>query len=94
MAPAIHNSVVQDIGGDEQQVHGIDTNYYDLGLKYLLLPVWISTYKYNNKLYHFTVNACTGEVVGERPYSALKIALTVIAGILIIIGTIIAMQNH
>lgn len=94
MAPTIQNYVVQDIGGDEQQIHNIETNYYNLGLKYLLLPVWISTYKFNNKLYHFTVNACTGEVVGERPYSALKIALAVIAGILVIIGIILAMQNH
>ena len=88
MAPTIREYILRDIGGDEQQIHDIVTNYYNLGLKYLLLPVWISAYKYDGKLYHFTVNACTGEVVGERPFSAGKIALAVIIGIGIIIGII------
>jgi LSD1 subclass zinc finger protein len=85
MQPVIRDAVVADIGGDEQVIDGIQVVYSNLGLKYLLLPAWISTYKYNNKVYHFTVNACTGEVVGERPYSAAKITLAVIAGIVLLI---------
>ena len=93
MAPSIRDFIVADIGGDEQRIDDVVTNYYNLGLKYLLLPAWISAYKYNNKLYHFTVNACTGEVVGERPYSAGKIALAVIAGIILIIIIIMTFHN-
>lgn len=93
MLPTIRKSVLEDIGGDEQQIQDISTTYNNLGLKYLLLPAWISAYKYDNKLYHFTVNACTGEVVGERPYSAAKIALAVLAGIILIIIIIMALKN-
>lgn len=89
MQPIIRQTILSDIGGDEQVINGVDTSYGNLALKYILLPAWISAYKYNNKLYHFTVNACTGEVVGERPYSAIKIALTVIAGIILIILIVI-----
>jgi len=89
MQPIIRESILADIGGNEQIINGVDTSYGNLALKYILLPAWISAYKYNNKLYHFTVNACTGEVVGERPYSAVKIALAVIVGIILIILIII-----
>lgn len=84
MEPVIRKAILSDIGGDEQVINGIDTAYNNLGLKYLLLPVWISAYKYNDKVYHFTVNACTGEVVGERPYSVVKIVLAVIAGLILL----------
>lgn len=84
MEPQIRNTIISDIGGDEQEIHQAGITYENVALKYLLLPAWISAYKYNNKLYHFTVNACTGEVVGERPYSALKITLTVIAALIIL----------
>jgi LSD1 subclass zinc finger protein len=94
MQPYIRESILRDIGGDEQVIDNIDTSYGNIGLKYILLPAWISAYKYNNKLYHFTVNACTGEVVGERPYSAVKIALAVIVGILLIILLVMALQNR
>ncbi|GGB00508.1 hypothetical protein [Puia dinghuensis] len=93
MQPVIRETILDDIGGDEQVIDAIDTTYSNLGLKYLLLPAWISTYKYNNKVYHFTVNACTGEVVGERPYSAAKIALAVIAAIVLIIVIIMMLQK-
>jgi hypothetical protein len=93
MQPVIRQAVCADIGGDEQMIQGIDTQYGNVGLKYILLPAWISTYKYNNKVYHFTVNACTGEVVGERPYSAVKIALAVIAVVVLIIFIIMMMHK-
>jgi len=43
------------------------------------LPIWISAYRYKEKVYRFLVNARTGEVQGERPWSWAKIALLVAA---------------
>jgi ribosomal protein S27E len=74
MAPAIENAVREDIGGDEQRVHQISTAYSGITFKHLLLPVWISAYRFQSKVYQVLVNARTGEVQGERPYSPLKIA--------------------
>jgi LSD1 subclass zinc finger protein len=93
MEPAIRQTIMSDIGGDEQVIDEVETAYNNLALKYVLLPAWISAYRYNNKLYHFTVNACTGEVVGERPYSAAKIAMAVIVGIAIILSIIMALNK-
>ncbi len=88
MAGVIEQDVRHDIGGDEQQITAMQTNYDKTTYKYILLPVWLSVYRYGGKIYRFVVNARTGEVHGERPYSAIKIALAVIAG-LIIIGLLI-----
>ncbi len=73
-----------DIGGDVQQVHSMDTRYNDLMFKLMLLPVWIAAYLYGGKSYQVFVNAYTGEVIGERPYSIPKIVAAVLAGLAVI----------
>ena len=84
MGSVIQQDVRQNIGGDEQRVHSIQTQYSATTYKYLLLPVWLSIYRYRDKIYRFVVNARTGEVHGERPYSAIKIALAVLAALAIL----------
>lgn len=86
--PFIRNVVQNDIGGDEQQITSLNSSYNDITFKHILLPVWLSSYKYKGKVYRFLVNARTGEVQGERPYSAAKIAALVVS-ILIVIAAII-----
>lgn len=72
MESAIRTDVRQRIGGDDQRVHRISTTYGAMTYKHLLLPVWILAYKYGEKTYQVVVNAATGEVQGERPYSTLR----------------------
>ncbi len=83
MEPEIESTIRRDIGGDRQMIHYVNTSYHNPTFKHILLPVWISAYRYNNKVYQFLINARTGEVQGERPYSAIKIALAVITGLVI-----------
>jgi hypothetical protein len=63
----INSTIRNDIGGDEQRINNTDTDYQNKAIKYIMLPVWVSAYNYNNKVYQFTVNASTGEVIGQRP---------------------------
>jgi DNA-directed RNA polymerase subunit M/transcription elongation factor TFIIS len=88
MAAVIRQDVQRDIGGDEQRVHAVQTQFSLMTYKYILLPVWLSIYRYGNKIYRFVVNARTGEVHGERPYSAIKIALAILLA-LVILGILI-----
>ena len=78
MSDVIRSDVRRDIGGDEQRIHDVDTDWSDETFKHILLPVWMAAYKYNGKSYRFLVNGQTGEVQGERPWSVWKIALVVI----------------
>lgn len=94
MASAIDQDIRRDIGGDEQRVSARRTSYLDTTYKYILLPVWLSIYRYGDKVYRFVVNARTGEVHGERPYSAIKIALAVIAAIIILALLVIVFGNN
>lgn len=82
--PQIKMLVRRDIGGDEQRILTMHTNYNDITFKHLLLPVFISAYRYKNKVYQFLINGRTGEVQGQRPYSWGKITLTIIAGLIIV----------
>ncbi|MEL6546292.1 MAG: hypothetical protein AAFQ82_16810 [Myxococcota bacterium] len=78
---SIRNDVKQRIGGDEQRINSLSTDLSALTYKHLLLPVWILAYRYQEKSYRVFVNACTGEVQGQRPYSWVKIALAAAASI-------------
>ncbi|UCH95655.1 MAG: hypothetical protein JSV88_02100 [Candidatus Aminicenantes bacterium] len=89
MLPVIRRTVRSDIGGDEQRIHTMNTTYNDITFKHILLPIWISSYRYKNKVYRFLVNGQTGEVQGERPYSALKIMLAVLLVIAVIVAAIL-----
>jgi DNA-directed RNA polymerase subunit M/transcription elongation factor TFIIS len=84
MEGVIRQDIRQDIGGDEQRITSVQTQYAATTYKYVLLPVWLSIYRYGDKIYRFAVNARTGEVLGERPYSAIKIALAVIAALILL----------
>ena len=83
MARVIERDVRFDIGGDRQRIHDIRTDVSDVTFKHILLPVWLAAYKYRGKSYRFVVNGQTGRVQGERPWSAIKIAVAVVLGLLL-----------
>ena len=80
MNSVIRQTVRHDIGGDQQQISSLRTNYHDTSYKNVLFPIWTAQFKWKDKTYNYAINAQTGKVSGERPYSWLKIAL--VAGIL------------
>ena len=84
MAAQIERDIANDIGGDEQRISSVDTDYSAETFKHILLPVWLAAYKFGGKTYRFVVNGQTGRVQGERPYSAWKIAFAVVVGAIII----------
>jgi DNA-directed RNA polymerase subunit RPC12/RpoP len=84
MAGTIRQDCRRDIGGDEQRVHSVDTDYSGITYKLVLLPVWVVAYMFAGKTWQVLVNGRTGEVVGSRPYSAWKIAAAVLAALVVI----------
>jgi predicted RNA-binding Zn-ribbon protein involved in translation (DUF1610 family) len=75
MEDVIRGDVRRDIGGDHQRIATLTTKHSDITFKHVLLPMWICSYKYKDKIYRFLVNARTGEVQGQRPWSWVKITL-------------------
>jgi hypothetical protein len=93
MAGQIRQTIAADIGGDHQRINSVDTRYRKVTFKHVLLPVWISAYRYQERVFRFLVNARTGEVQGERPWSAMKIAMLVIA-IIVAVGIALIVFNQ
>jgi hypothetical protein len=92
MQPEIDTHIRSDIGGDEQRISSKDTDYRDVTFKHILLPLWISVFQYRDRPFRFTVDARTGKVHGERPWSKIKIALAVLAA-LVLIAVIATIAN-
>ena len=89
MASVIQDDCRADIGGDEQRVDHLSTTDHDVLFRLLLLPLWIATYIAGGKTFDVFVNANTGEVIGERPYSAVKIIAAVITALAAITATVL-----
>ncbi|MEZ5306820.1 MAG: hypothetical protein R2684_06715 [Pyrinomonadaceae bacterium] len=74
----IRGDVRSDIGGDKQSIDSMSTAFSKVTFKHVLMPVYAGAYKFNAKTFQIVINGRTGEVYGERPYSALKIGCLVI----------------
>lgn len=73
-----------DIGGDTQRINHADIHLSNETFKHILLPIYISNYKYNGKEYHFYINGQTGQISGKHPVSFWKIFFLITSIILLI----------
>ena len=92
MAYKIEKNIRYDIGGDQQQIQQMHTQYNDVTYKNVLFPVWTASFMWKNKKYYYAINAQSGKVVGERPYSYTKIFFAVLS-LLGIIGGFLYMEK-
>lgn len=53
------------------------TNFSQIKYKYILLPVWLSSFSYKGKAYQFVVNGQTGKVGGKAPVSAIRVMIAI-----------------
>jgi len=79
MAATIEGDIRISIGGDTQRIDARRTAHNEVMFKHLLLPLWVGAFRYRGKVYRFVINGRTGGVVGERPWSWIKITLTALA---------------
>jgi len=89
----VYNLIRRDIGGNQQRVHQVSTQYSNVTFKHVLLPVWISAYRYRDKVFRFLVNGQTGEVSGESPTSWVKVTMITIAMVVIIFILLVLFSN-
>jgi LSD1 subclass zinc finger protein len=74
----------RDIGGDEQRIRDYDMELSDVTLRYILLPLYMSSYQYKNKTYSVLINAFSGRVYGARPYSFWKIFFLIVTILIVL----------
>jgi len=83
MDAVIREDVRQDIGGDEQRIDSIETEYSAVTFKHILLPVWLFSYRYRGKSYQVLACGVTGRMLGDYPLSVWKVVLAVILGLIV-----------
>ncbi len=66
----------------------LSVSHSNVTYKYLILPIWLSSFHYKGKLYHFAVNGQSGLVGGSAPVSALRVSIVVAAAAAIISGMV------
>src|SRR5687767_9767835 len=72
----------QQVPGDTHRNLRINPDYASRTFKHVLVPIWLLSYDYGRKAYQVIVNGYTGQIAGNRPYSAWKIFFAVVAAIL------------
>ncbi|SMC09431.1 hypothetical protein SAMN05660197_1239 [Nitratiruptor tergarcus DSM 16512] len=88
---AIRRAIKQDIGGDTQQIISYTPHFYNEEMSYILVPIYHFSVKFKGKEYNYFVNGQSGDVVGERSYSWIKIfffvlfVLSLMGGVLYIL---------
>lgn len=81
----------KQINSSKVRNFSMQMDFDDESWRYVLLPVYVSTYKFEDRTFQLLVNGQTGQVGGQRPVDWLKVGLAV-AGIIIlaILGMILA----
>lgn len=89
----IKTAILSGYSYDVVQSLDIKTIYDDLKYSYMLLPVYLSSYKFKDKVYSFFVNGNTGKTAGKVPRSPIKILFAVLAAAAILIGALLLYNN-
>jgi len=70
--------------GDTHRSVEVQTEFSETNADLILLPLYLLSYRYGDKLYRFMINGQTGNVIGEKPYSSVRIGLAVAGGVLVL----------
>jgi len=82
----IDNEVRRIYHADHVRNINATTQYDNIKFKHILLPLWVSSYCYKEKVYRYIVNGQTGKANGEAPLSPIKVTLLVLAIIAVVVG--------
>ena len=93
MAIKLQAMAAAQIPGDTYRNLQIHPVYSARTFKHILVPVWLLSYNFREKAYQVVVNGVTGRMAGEYPKSPWKIALLVLAAIIVALTIAMLSQN-
>ena len=71
------------IPGDTYRNLVVHTSYARQTFKHILAPVWLLSYTYGARVFQCAMNGVTGAIRGEYPKSPWKVALLVLAIVIV-----------
>lgn len=88
----VTSKIRTDNHADRSEITAINIQYSQMTYKYLLLPVWFSSFNFGGKVFQFVVNGQTGKVGGKSPVSGLKVFLTIFIIVAVIALIVVLMK--
>ena len=82
----IRSKIIREHNADHVRSLSVNTSLSNITYKYLLLPIWVSAFTYNGKVYQFMVNGQTGKVGGKYPISPWRVLIAVAIGLAVCVG--------
>lgn len=82
--------------GDTHQNLSVKSEFSQVNSDLCLLPVYVLSYRYRDRLYRFLVNGQTGKFDGDKPLSWQRISALIGAAIvlIVIVGLLLAFLNR
>ena len=69
MLPMLRTKITENESATYHKDIQLSVNFSNIKYKYLLVPVWINSFTYDNQLYTIVINGQTGEISGKWPKS-------------------------
>lgn len=77
-------NVAAFLPGDTHRGVRVDTNFSNVNSDLCLMPIYLLSYKYKDKLFRFLVNGQTGKVAGDKPLSWIRVTVAVVGGLVLL----------
>jgi hypothetical protein len=71
------SNIAAFLPGDTHRGLSVETRFSHANSDLCLLPVYVLSYRYRDKLYRFLINGQTGKLAGDKPVSGQRIGLAV-----------------
>ena len=84
MRDKIESAIRKEIGDQYQHITAYKIKFNNVTYKYILLPIWISSYRYKDQTYMFIINGQSGQISGSYPKSNIdKIILVIFIAVIV-----------
>lgn len=81
------------IPGDDYRGLNIVTEKLALSYKHILMPVWVSSFRYRNTDHVFYMNGRTGKIEGKSPLSWEKVGLFILVAVIVLILLVLGIDQ-
>lgn len=89
----LYSLCAAQVPGDTHRSLYVNSDYSGQTFKHILVPVWLLSYSYGARKFQVVLNGDTGTIAGDYPKSWGKIALAVLAALVLIVIILIFAGN-
>jgi hypothetical protein len=86
------SNIAAFLPGDTHRGLSAETDFSNVSSDLILLPVYVLSYRYRDKVYRYLLNGQTGRSAGDKPVSGQRIAAAVIGGLVLLAVVVLIMM--